>query len=106
MDHMIKTAGNTYITWKYWHAPYLHAMSMGVIAAYDMYVECCEGLLDVTWKVDKKNRMTFSQFWLQLSKQMLVCMQVTINSGGLHSFIKTEEEIVMIYLQKSSLRQV
>ena len=71
MDHMIKTTGNTYITWKYWHAPYLHAMSMGVCAAYDMYVECCEGVLDGTWKVDKKNRMTFSQFRLRLTEQML-----------------------------------
>ena len=24
-DHMIKNTGNQYITWKYWHVPYLHA---------------------------------------------------------------------------------
>ena len=72
MDHMIKMAGNTYITWKYWHAPYLHAMSMGVIAAYNMYVECCEGMLDNMWQVvNNKDRMTFSQFRLKLIEQML-----------------------------------
>jgi hypothetical protein len=35
LDHMIKNTSNWYITWKYWHAPYLHAKSMGIIAAYD-----------------------------------------------------------------------
>ena len=35
MDHMIKTTGNSFISWKYWHLPYLHAMLIGVIAAYN-----------------------------------------------------------------------
>jgi hypothetical protein len=46
LDHKIKNTSIRYITWKYWHAPYLHAKSMGIIAAYDMYNECCDGLLD------------------------------------------------------------
>lgn len=70
-DHMIKNTGNRYITWKYWHAPYLHAQSLGIIAAYDMYIECCEGNLDASWAVDVKKRMSFSQFRIQLSEQML-----------------------------------
>jgi hypothetical protein len=70
-DHMIKNTGNRYITWKYWHAPYLHAQSLGVIAAYDMYIECCEGNLDASWAIDVKNRMTFAQFRTKLSEQML-----------------------------------
>ena len=70
-DHMVKNAGNRYITWKYWHAPYLHAQSLGIIAAYDMYIECCEGGLDVAWKVDVKKRLTFDQFRMRLSEQML-----------------------------------
>jgi predicted RNA-binding Zn-ribbon protein involved in translation (DUF1610 family) len=70
-DHMVKNAGNKYITWKYWHAPYLHAQSLGIIAAYDMYIECCEGELDATWIVNKKKRMTFAQFRMRLSEQML-----------------------------------
>ena len=70
-DHMVKNAGNRYITWKYWHAPYLHAQSLGIIAAYDMYIECCEGGLDGAWKVDVKKRMTFAQFRMRLSEQML-----------------------------------
>ena len=44
---------------------------MGVIAAYDMYVECCEGMLDKTWQVNNKDRMTFLQFHLKLTEQML-----------------------------------
>ncbi len=71
MDHMIKNTGNIFISWKYWHAPYLHAMSIGMIAAYDMYQECCEGMLDVKWKVPKKEQMSFSQFQLKLSEQMM-----------------------------------
>jgi hypothetical protein len=71
MDHMIKNTGNSFISWKYWHSPYLHAMSMGVIVAYDMYLECSEGMLDEAWMVAKKDRMSFSQFRLRLSEQML-----------------------------------
>ena len=71
LDHMIKNACNRYITWKYWHAPYLHAKSMGIIAAYDMYNECCDGLLDASWAIPKKKRMTFTQFRMKLSEQML-----------------------------------
>jgi hypothetical protein len=32
MDHMINTICNGFVSWKYWHSPYLHAMSMGIIA--------------------------------------------------------------------------
>jgi hypothetical protein len=46
---------------------------MGIVAAYDMYKECCDGLLDATWKVDVKDRMTYSEFRMKLSKQMLEC---------------------------------
>jgi hypothetical protein len=53
-----KNTANKYITWKYWHAPYLHAQAMGIVAAYDMYKECYDGLLDATWKVDVKDRMS------------------------------------------------
>ena len=57
--------------WKYWHAPVLHALSIAVIAAYDMYVECCEGGLDPEWFVKEKDRMSFQDFRLELSHQML-----------------------------------
>ena len=71
LDHMIKNTNNRYITWKYWHAPYLHAKSMGIIAAYDMYNECCDGLLDASWAIPKKRRMGFTEFRIKLSEQML-----------------------------------
>ena len=71
LDHMIKNAGIKYITHKYWHSPYLHALSLAVIAAYDMYNECCDGELDASWKIDVKDRMSFAEFRLKLSGQML-----------------------------------
>ena len=43
---------------------------LGIIAAYDMYTECCEGNLDAAWAIEV-NRMTFSQFRIRLSVQML-----------------------------------
>ena len=70
-NHMIKNTANKYITWKYWHVPYLYVQSMSIVAAYDMYKECCDGLLDATWKVDGKDRMSNSEFRMKLSNQML-----------------------------------
>ena len=71
VDHMIKIAGIRYITWKYWHAPYLHCLSIAVCAAYNMYLECTEGMLDEEWKVEKDKRMSYREFRLKLSVQML-----------------------------------
>ncbi len=58
------------LTWKYWHAPYLHAKSMGIIAAYAMYNECCKGLLDALWAISKKKWMGFTEFRIKLLEQM------------------------------------
>lgn len=44
---------------------------MGIIAAYDMYNECCDGLLDPSWAILNKKRMGFMQFQMRLSEQML-----------------------------------
>ena len=71
LDHMIKNCSIWYITWKYWHLLYLHVQSMGVIAAYDMYMECCDGRLDDSWAVPMKQRMSFTHFRMKLSEQML-----------------------------------
>ena len=71
LDHMIKNCSIRYITWKYWHAPYLHAQAMGVVAAYDMYMECANGQLDNSWAIPMNKRMTFTQFCMKLSEQML-----------------------------------
>ncbi len=70
LDH-IKNTGNKYITWKFWHSPYLHAMFMGIVACYDMYHECCSGDLDESWKVNETERMSYPEFPLKLSEQML-----------------------------------
>ena len=70
-DHLISNANIKFISWKFWHMPYLHALSMGVLAAYDMYCECCDGGLDSSWRIDPKHRMSFAEFRQVLSKQML-----------------------------------
>ena len=70
-DHMIQNANIRFISWRFWHMPYLHALSMGVLAAYDMYNECCDGDLDPDWKIPQKKRMSFAVFRQRLSKQML-----------------------------------
>lgn len=71
VDHMIKNAAISYKCWKYWHAPFNHAHAMVVIAAYDMYKYCCEGLGDPSWFVEESKRMSFREFRLKLSQQML-----------------------------------
>jgi len=70
-DHMISNAMIGYITWKYWHSPYLHGLAMAIVAAFDMYVECCEGELDSDWFIPKKERRSFQDYRLLLSQQML-----------------------------------
>ena len=64
VNQMIKNSKIRYTTWKYWHSPFLHTLSMAVIAAYDMYIECCEGGLNAEWSVDEKNWMSFREFCL------------------------------------------
>jgi hypothetical protein len=71
LDHMMKNTSIRYITWKYWHAPYLHAKSMVIIVAYNMYNECYDGLLDGSWAIPKKKWMGFMEFQIKLLEQML-----------------------------------
>ena len=53
LDHHIKQANLFYRTWKYWHAPMNHALSIAIAVAYDVYLEVAEGNLDSEWKVEK-----------------------------------------------------
>ena len=60
---MKKNTGNRFISWKYWHSPYLHAMPM--------YNECCDGYLDPSWKVELKDHMSYAEFLMTLSEEIL-----------------------------------
>ncbi|KAL7502246.1 hypothetical protein ACHAXN_000255 [Cyclotella atomus] len=71
VDHMIKNAMMRMILWKYWYAAYWHGHAMGVIAAFDMYNQACDGLLDEEWVLSKDERMSFRDFRMLLSQQML-----------------------------------
>jgi hypothetical protein len=50
-NHMFKSCGMHYISWKYWHCAMLHAKAMAGITTYDMYQECDEGKVDPLWSV-------------------------------------------------------
>jgi len=68
IDHLIRNCKISYRCWKYWHSPANHGKSLAVVIAYDMYLECCEGELDESWKV--KDPVDFHTFRDILSKQM------------------------------------
>jgi len=68
---MISMAMIHYVTWKYWCAPFLHGLGIAVTAAFDMYSECCDRLLDPDWKVELKDRMSNISWRLLASEQML-----------------------------------
>ena len=47
----------------------LHAKTLAVVTAYDIYLECVEGGLDEEWNV--KETLTFWEFREKLSEQMM-----------------------------------
>ena len=55
-DHLLKNAAIFYRTWKYWHAPKTHSISIAIVIAYSLYEECCDGELDGEWKIDKREK--------------------------------------------------
>lgn len=67
VDKLIKFCQLKCFSWKYWHAAMLHAKAMVCVVAYDMYVECCEGNLDSTWKIEKK--LSFGEFRDKLGRR-------------------------------------
>ena len=67
-DHMMKIIHLFYISWKYWHAGFLHGDAAVIVSAYSFYCECCEGFLEPTWK---KEPIKFKDFLLKLAKQEL-----------------------------------
>ena len=71
LDHMIKNCNMFYRSFKYWHAAMIHAKAMAISVAYDIYIECTEGNLDTSWKIDNKKVMSFYDFREKLSTQML-----------------------------------
>jgi hypothetical protein len=69
MDHLVKNCNLFYTCWKYWHSPVNHAKALAIVTAYDMYLECCEGKLDSSWKIDRPE--SFHTFREKLSLQQL-----------------------------------
>ena len=68
LDQALKLWFLFYITWKWWHSPFLHGKAIGMCMAFQMYSECARGDLDPDWKLDKP--MTAKQFRQELSTQM------------------------------------
>ena len=69
IDHLIKNCRLKYRSWKYWHSPMLHATSLAIVIAYDMYLEVAEGKIDSEWKL--QHPVDFWTFRDVLSIQML-----------------------------------
>ena len=69
MDHLVKNCNLFYTCWKYWHSPVNHAKALAIVTAYDMYLECCEGKLDSSWKIGRPE--SFHTFREKLSLQQL-----------------------------------
>lgn len=69
IDHLIKNTRLGYRCWKYWHTPMLHAMALGIVVAYDIYLEIAEGEVDRDWKLE--NPVDYWTFRDVLSQQML-----------------------------------
>ena len=67
IDHLISNLGIKYRSWKYWHAAANHFKALGILVAYDVYMELAEGKLDPTLKIDKP--VTLHVFQDVLSKQ-------------------------------------
>ena len=71
VDHLLKNAAIFYRIWKYWHAPKNHGFAMVIVLAYGLYEECCEGKIELEWKIDDNKKLDYFQFRARLSSQML-----------------------------------
>ena len=91
-DHMIKNAAIRFTSWWYWHAPYLHVLSMGVVAAYDMYNQCCDGTLDTSWEIDKSRRLSFSAFCQKLYHSR--CLNMTHRNWNIRAIRNSDTRLV------------
>ena len=74
----------------------LHGKALAIVIAYDMYKECCEGLLNPTWKCEP---VDFHRFRDRLAKQML-----TYNPTNLH-YMGDERFRVSTQLNKARRRK-
>ena len=70
-DAYISRLDIKYTCWKYYHAALNHAKSLVIATAYDMYKECCEGTLDLDWKVSTRSMLSFNDFQQRLGKQLI-----------------------------------
>ena len=57
----------------------LHGKALAIVVAYDIYKECCDGLLDQEWKCQP---VDFHRFRERLAKQMLTYNPRNLNYKG------------------------
>ena len=67
IDYLIKNARFFYRSLKYWHSPANHAKALVIVAAYNMYLECAEGVLDPKWELEKNQIVSFHKYKDQFS---------------------------------------
>ena len=69
IDHMIKNCNLHLISQKWWHAAGNQGMALAVVTAYDMYLECAEGIINPEWKL--KDPLSHKRFRMKLGNGCL-----------------------------------
>ena len=93
IDHLIKNCCMKYWWWKYWHLPMLHATSLAIVVAYDIYLIITEGKLDEDWRVSSP--VDFWTFGDVLSIQMLEYDSLKrkhINNDAMHASMHAQNK--------------
>ena len=68
IDQALKEWMVNYITWRWWHAPVRHGKAIGLSMAHQLYLQCAQGGVDPSWKVDKP--MSAPAYRRKLSRQL------------------------------------
>ena len=68
IDQMLLNWNVSYHSWKWWHAPAMHAKAIAMSMAYSLYVQCAEGGVDPEWETTP---VSATKFRHRLSSQMV-----------------------------------
>ena len=93
MNGRIQNAHILYIFCKYWHSPMSHFLAVKISSVYDIYLECCEGLLCADCKCE--NPVTYQKFREILSSQMLSYNKLQKRYPGDHNMRSVMEVVQM-----------
>ena len=99
LDGGIQNAHILCRVWNYWHSPMNHFLDIKISSTYNIYLECCEGLLCNFWKFD--NPVTYQKFREIISSQMLSYNPVQKRYPGYHRMravtrgVRTQHSVIV-----------